>query len=90
MVSITKKWHRVDNDNTQEVHLSDGKRFRVAKQYDWQTCEHSKFRGKGEWKVEVFDTETDNWEWIDTYCPMWWAKENALTWGNVKAEEIYK
>ena len=26
---ISKNWHRVDNDNTQEVHLSDGKKFRA-------------------------------------------------------------
>lgn len=79
---ISKKWHRVDNDNTQELHLSNGVRFRVIKQYDWETCEHSKFRGKGEWKVEVLGSPDVEWEWIDTYCPMWFAKENAEYWAN--------
>ena len=87
---ISKNWHRVDNDNTQEVHLSDGKKFRVAKLYDWDTCEHAKFRGQGQWRVEVFNSEIDDWDWIETYSPMWWAKENALTWGNVNPEGIWK
>ena len=33
-VTIVKKWHRVDNDNSQEIHFSNGAKFKVEKFYN--------------------------------------------------------
>jgi hypothetical protein len=33
---------------------------------------------QGEWNVEVLENGSEDWEWVNTYSPMYWAKENAL------------
>ena len=82
-INIEKNWHKVDTDNTQEVHLDNGVKVRVRKHYD-ENCEHSKFKGQGEWDVEVLENGSEDWEWVDTYSPMFWAKESALAFAGVK------
>lgn len=68
------KWKRVDHDNTQETTLASGRKFRVCKFYDaWRGCEHHR-----EWMVEEYNQERDEWEWCETYSPMWYAKQQVL------------
>lgn len=66
------KWKRIDNDNTQQTTLTSGRMFKVAKQYN-HNCEH-----KGEWQLWEYDASRDEWEWCETYSPMWYAKEQVL------------
>jgi len=72
-VSIDKKWHRVDNDNSQEIHFSNGKKFRVQKFYN-EFCNHH-----NEW--QLLELEGKHWEWISTYETMSFAKEMAFYYG---------
>lgn len=78
-VWIVKKWHRVDNDNSQEIHFSNGKKFRVQKFYnefdkhysDWQLLE----------LVGNRLSLGNSWEWVGTYDKMSFAKEMAFYYG---------
>ena len=67
------KWKKIDNDNSQAITFSNGRRFKVCKNLDIN-CEHS-----GEWQVHEWDRHAQEWEWVDTYTHMWFAKQNAET-----------
>ena len=66
------KWKRIDNNNTQQATMSNGRMFRVAKHYN-ENCEHN-----GEWQVLEYNDDSGDWEWCNTYSPMWYAKDQAV------------
>ena len=77
-VTIVKKWHRVDNDNSQEIHFSNGAKFKVEKFYN----EFEKHIN--EWQLLQFKeghSSDGYWDWIDTYQTMSFAKEMAFYFG---------
>ena len=75
------KWKRIDGDNSQAITLGNGRKFKVCKQYD-VNMNTQEIKHKGQWQVHEWDAFSGEWEWVDTFSPMWWAKENAILLGS--------
>lgn len=65
------KWKRT-SWGEQQIRLENGKRYKVKKQLN-EYEEHD-----GSW--QVWEEVNDEWEWIDNYSPMWFAKQNVIEW----------
>lgn len=67
------KWKRAGPDGELEIKFPTGRRFIIEKQYDYND------RHKGEWMVKEWIK--GDWEWVETYSPKWYAKENVMRMG---------
>jgi hypothetical protein len=67
------KWKRAGPNGELEIKFPTGRRFKVEKQLD-----HNE-RHKGEWMVKEW--VKGDWEWVETYSPKWYAKENVMRMG---------
>tara|TARA_R100000773_G_scaffold13960_1_gene12807 strand:+ start:449 stop:712 length:264 start_codon:yes stop_codon:yes gene_type:complete len=75
------KWKRIDSDNSQAITLRNGRKLKVCKQYDFNMTTYE-IKHRGEWQVHEWDHFTGEWEWVDTFSPMWFAKQQAIDFGN--------
>jgi hypothetical protein len=64
------KWKKISWDNEQQIEFKTGRKFKVKKQLDFNE------KHNGSW--QVWECVNNQWEWIDNYSPMWFAKENVL------------
>jgi hypothetical protein len=77
----TSNWKRIDNDNSQEITLANGRKFKVCKQYD-VNMNTQDIKHKGQWQVHEWDTYSKEWEFLDNFSPMWYAKQQAIELGS--------
>ena len=73
-VAVTK-WKKSGPNGEKEITFSTGRRFQLEKQYDEND------RHKGEWKIMEWDSRSRDWEWMETYSPLWYAKEKVMKHG---------
>ena len=69
------KWKKSGPNGEKEITFSTGRRFQLEKQYDEND------RHKGEWKIMEWDSRSRDWEWMETYSPLWYAKEKVMKHG---------
>ena len=69
------KWTKSGPNGEKEITFSTGRRFQLEKQYDEND------RHKGEWKIMEWDSRSRDWEWMETYSPLWYAKEKVMKLG---------
>ena len=70
------KWKRAGPNGELEIKFPTGRRFKVEKELDQNE------RHKGKWKVmEYKPGGVDNWEWVNTYSPKGFAKQQAMMLG---------
>jgi hypothetical protein len=74
-VSNPPKWKRTGPDGEIEIKFPSGRRFKIEKQYD------ENIRHRGEWKVLIWDEESQDWEWGDTFSPKAYAKQMVIQMG---------
>jgi hypothetical protein len=67
-----EKWKRISWDNEQQIEFKNGRKFKVKKQLN------ANEQHDGSW--QVWEEVNHEWEWIDNYSPMWFAKENVMNW----------
>jgi len=66
-------WKRAGPNGELEIKFPTGRKFMIEKQYDYND------RHKGDWMVNEWIK--GDWEWVETYSPKWYAKENVMKMG---------
>lgn len=74
------KWKRSGPDGEIEIEFPTGRKFKIEKQYD------ENIRHRGEWKVLLWNDQSNDWEWGDTFSPKGYAKEMVIKMGQFDSQ----